>query len=400
MIQGKRPRVAVVRGDDRRECVARALELVGDDVADAVKAGAGEVLVKPNLVSDRRQLASTHPDTFSAALDAVFAAGARRVTVAEGATDASNGFDRFGYKTFAGRRAVRFFDVNRDETDWEPIELTSVEGRRWDCPEGASAEGKTLVARLSKTVASSPCRVSLAVAKTHVTSVVTLALKNMLSSLHPDDRVMMHGYAGGGNGYKGWKRPIVEFLKGDSFAVNALTRTLGRVRNAANAFRREKTLDLLSPAEFAYLRSVESMNRNLVALTARVKPHVAVVDGFLGMHREGPRHGTPIKHRTVVAGTDAVAVDAVAAYLMGFHPEAIGYLRYAREQGLGASAFEVEIVGDPLESCRRRFVPHSNDPIQRLWRQIARPIPSEPTALAGPHFAVGSPARPRNGVTP
>ena len=43
----------------------------------------------------------------------------------------------------------------------------------------------------------------------------------MLSSIHPDDRVMMHGHAGGGNGYPGWRRLVVEFLKQDNLAVNA-----------------------------------------------------------------------------------------------------------------------------------------------------------------------------------
>ena len=52
--------------------------------------------------------------------------------------------------------------------------------------------------------------------KTHVTAMVTFGLKNMLSSIHPADRIMMHGHAGGGNGYRGWKRLAVEFLKGDS----------------------------------------------------------------------------------------------------------------------------------------------------------------------------------------
>src|SRR5262249_44388761 len=160
---------------------------------------------------------------------------------------------------------------------------------------------------------------------------VTLSLKNMLSSIHPDDRIMMHGHAGGGNGYRGWKRLMVEFLKGDSRAVNALTRLMGRVKNARNAVRSitrrgRDPFALLGPAELGYLRSVEAMNRNLVALARRTRPHLSIVDGWMGMHREGPRHGTPIALGVVVAGTDAVAVDAVAAAVMGFDPLQIGYL--------------------------------------------------------------------------
>ncbi len=199
----------------------------------------------------------------------------------------------------------------------------------------------------------------------------------MLSSIHPDDRVMMHGHAGGGNGYNGWKRLAVEFLKQDNLAVNRLTRLMGRVKNARTAVRAlagRDGFEDLSPADLDYLRSVEAMNRNLVALSRLVKPHLSVVDGFLGMHREGPRHGTPIRLGTVIAGTDPVAVDAVAASVMGFDPLQIGYLRYAQAAGLGVANPEaIEIVGDPLASVVRRCVPHSNHAIQRHWDRLTPP---------------------------
>ena len=366
-------RVAVVRDDNRRDAVVRAMALIADDLAAVV---GPEVLIKPNLVSHRYQLPSTHADTLGAALDAVFSAGAGRVTVAEGASDASAGFERFGYRGEAEGRDVRFFDINRDETDWEPLRLTGVDGR-------------SLFARVSRTVTRSPCRVSLALAKTHVTSMVTLSLKNMLSSLHPDDRVMMHGHAGGGNGYSGWKRLAVEFLKQDNPAVNSLTRLMGRVRNARNAWRWSRCkgdpFHALNKAELGYLRTVEAMNQNLASLARKTRPHVSVVDGFVGMHREGPRHGTPIRLGTVIAGTDPVAVDAVSAAVMGFDPREIGYLVYAQDAGLGVADLErIRVVGDPVARVGRRFVPHSNHPVQRHWRRL-----HEWTGR-GPHFTVST----------
>jgi uncharacterized protein (DUF362 family) len=97
-----------------------------------------------------------------------------------------------------------------------------------------------------------------------------------------------------------------------------------------------------------------------------------VVDGFVAMHREGPRHGTPIGLGTIVAGTDAVAVDAVAAAVMGFNPLEIGYLRYAQEAGLGtADLAAIELVGDPIERVGRRCVPHSNHAVARHWSRLA-----------------------------
>ena len=369
--------VAVVRGTSRRGAVAEALGLIAASLRDCVMP---RVVIKPNLVSHRVQLPSTHAETLSATLDALLAAGAREVTVAEGASDATAGFERFGYHREAWGRPVRFLDLNRDETGWEPLELTGV-------------DGAPLTARLSRTIADAGCRVSLALAKTHVTSMVTLSLKNMLSSIHPADRIMMHGHAGGGNGYSGWKRPIVEFLKGDSRAVNVLTRLMGRLRNARSRARSialggRDPFEVLTPAELAYLRSVEAMNRNLVALSRRTRPHLSIVDGWIGMHREGPRHGTPIALGVVVAGTDAVAVDAVAAAIMGFDPRRIGYLCYAHEAGLGVADLQrINVLGDPIAQVRRRFVPHSNDVIQRHWRRIGGPTAPH----QGPHIA--APAR-------
>ena len=371
--------VAVVRSDNRRGAVAQALALIAGDLRDRVTP---EVVIKANLVSHRRQLPSTHADTLSATLDAVLSAGARHALVVEGASDASAGFDRFGFRAETLGRPVEYLDLNRDEVDWGRLGLTAV-------------DGSPLVARVSRTIASAPCRVSLALMKTHVTSMVTFGLKNMLSSVHPSDRIMMHGHAGGGNGYRGWKRPVVEFLKGDSSLVNALTRTLGRVRNLQTTISGRGTAEAwrqLKPGEIAYLRTVEAMNRNLVALSRLVKPHVSVVDGFLAMHREGPRHGTPIRLGTVVAGTDAVAVDAVAAAVMGFDPHQIGYLRYAEEAGLGvADLGSIAIVGDPIGSVSRACVPHSNHAIQRHWERLDDlPDPSRlDPAVPAPHARPG-----------
>ncbi len=97
------------------------------------------------------------------------------------------------------------------------------------------------------------------------------------------------------------------------------------------------------------------------------------------MHREGPRHGTPIRLGLAAAGTDPVAVDAVAAAAMGFDPMRIGYLRLAHEAGLGvADLAQIEVVGDPVAKVRRRCAPHSNIVVHRHW--------DDSRAIGPPHF--------------
>lgn len=370
-------KVAVVKSDCRRDAVAQALALIEPEIRAVVRP---QVLVKPNLVSHRVQRASTHADALSALVDTLLAGGATNITVAEGASDATAGFARFHFAREVWGRPVRFFDINREETAWEPLDLVGL-------------RGEPLVARVSQSVTQAPCRVSLALAKTHVTSIVTLSLKNMLSSIHPEDRIMMHGHAGGGNGYKGWRRLVVELLKQDHMFVSALTRFMGRARNARTLLQgkgRAEGWRRLSRADLGFLRSVEAMNRNLVRLAERTRPHVSIVDGFIAMHREGPRHGTPIRLGTIVAGTDPVAVDAVAAAMMGFDPLEIGYLRYAQEAGLGtADLAAITIVGDPIESVGKRCVPHSNHAVARHWSRLpdieARWTTSPAPARPAPH---------------
>jgi uncharacterized protein (DUF362 family) len=356
-------RVALVKSDNRRGAVAQSLELVRDDVQRVVR---GDVVLKPNFVSHRRALPSTHPDALSATLDALLAAGAGPVTIAEGASDARAGFENLGHRREVEGRPVRFFDINREETRWDGLGLWGV-------------DGEALEARVSRTIARAGCRVSLALMKTHVNVGLTMGLKNMLSGVHPEDRVRMHGYRGG-NGSTGWKRPVVEFLKGDSRLVNALTRLQGRVRyglNRLNGKLADESGRKLSAADRGFLRSVVALNRNLVALTRAVGPHLSVLDGFVAMHREGPRHGTPIRLGLALAGTDPVAVDAVGAAAMGFDPMRVGYLRLAHEAGLGvADLGRIEVVGDRLDRVRRRCVPHSNVVVHRHWDGLGSAIPA------------------------
>lgn len=192
-------KVALVHCTRRRDGVAEAFGLLQDDLKKTIK---GAVVVKPNLVSHKRQLPSTHLDTLSVALDFALASHPTSVTVAEGASDASAGFEHFGFRALAHGRDVKFMDLNRDETEWDSIDLVGV-------------DGETRKARISRTIASADCRISLALAKTHGNTLATFSLKNMLSSIHPTDRIMMHGYAPGKSEWRGWKGTLVRFLKGD-----------------------------------------------------------------------------------------------------------------------------------------------------------------------------------------
>ena len=51
----------------------------------------------------------------------------------------------------------------------------------------------------------------------------------------------------------------------------------------------------------------------------------------------------------LLASADQVAIDAVAAKMMGFHPLSIPFIRLAHERGLGCGDVdEIELVGDDV----------------------------------------------------
>lgn len=69
----------------------------------------------------------------------------------------------------------------------------------------------------------------------------------------------------------------------------------------------------------------------------------AVMDGTTAGDGPGPRTMRPKVKNVMLASNDQVAIDAVAARLMGFDPMAIPYIRLAHEASPG--------VGRPEEIC-------------------------------------------------
>jgi uncharacterized protein (DUF362 family) len=74
-----------------------------------------------------------------------------------------------------------------------------------------------------------------------------------------------------------------------------------------------------------------------------------VMDGTVAGDGAGPRTMIPRVKNLLLAAADSVAIDAIAARLMGFDPLSIPFLRMAHERGLGiADPRQIEIVGDDV----------------------------------------------------
>jgi len=81
-----------------------------------------------------------------------------------------------------------------------------------------------------------------------------------------------------------------------------------------------------------------------------------VMDGTLCGCGPGPRTMIPIEKDYMLASADSVAIDAVAAKMMGFDPMKIGFIRMAHDAGLGVGdPREIEILGEDIKNVNFRF---------------------------------------------
>lgn len=305
------PTVALTTGTDRRMAVLSALREVDPAVREKLRT-AKRFLLKPNLVHDKNQLASTHADAVRATLDWIRTHSDAPIVVADASYHGTKAaFKNFGYekipKEYSG---VELRDLNDDET----VPATTV--RR---------DGSTREVRVAKTVVYSDFRISLARMKMHIDTIATLAIKNwsvgiMVAPKRPHP---LHGGT--------WARWPVLHAEGSRAHHESIADIL-----------RQFPMDL------------------------------AVIDGWEAMEGEGPTHGTPVEMRLALAGTDPVAVDATAARIMDIDPQDIGHLVFAEELGLGTmSDNAIKIIGGvSIENVRHSLTrPSTYEHIIQAWRR-------------------------------
>jgi len=91
----------------------------------------------------------------------------------------------------------------------------------------------------------------------------------------------------------------------------------------------------------------------IVDIYSVVKPHLAVMDGVIGMEGNGPANGTPIPSGVIMAAYDCVALDVVASELIGLDPLKVPTTRAALSRGFGTR--QPELAGISLQELNLRF---------------------------------------------
>jgi len=91
----------------------------------------------------------------------------------------------------------------------------------------------------------------------------------------------------------------------------------------------------------------------IVDIYSIAKPHLAVMDGVIGMEGNGPANGTPIHSGIIMASYDCLALDVVASELIGIDPLKVPTNKAGLSRGFGTQ--KPEVKGLPLQEASLEF---------------------------------------------
>lgn len=304
----KKSKVGLVKTGNRRQNVLQALELVKDDVVKAIKK---QVVIKPNFFNGSSRVATTHVDAVRGTLDFLSALSTppEKVTIAA---------SQNGWEFEQVLENLEYENLPREYNI--PIEFLNFYSEEEKVKaEVVTSDRRKEKVRISKLISDSDCIISVAVAKTHDVCFATLAYKNLaVGAVYEPDRIKMHGY--------------------------------------------HSHADRKMPDE------ASTLNINLVKVAPYVKPHIAVIDGTVGVQGNGPGGTNTVYFGVAAASVDVFAADAVVAKAMGFEPMEMGFLYYANALDMGIAELDkIDILGESIDEVAVKFKPHQKYNMQCKW---------------------------------
>jgi uncharacterized protein (DUF362 family) len=317
---GERPVVSVVRiGNDKIGfAVEKAIDLLGG--IETVAAGKERVMLKPNLTTDDADSA-TKPEVVEA-LARLMKKADKDVMIGEGSASVS-GFNEKGNETYRTQNREVLDRMQQhvfDRLDYTQvakslgiplINLHSGEMVDVEIPDGLAFDEITLHHSLVET----DLLCSVPMMKTHSLATVTLGMKNLIG-LYP-----------------------------------------GTVYCAVRACVHDQAAD--AGSEGIAFETLDMVRANKLGLV--------VVDGVMAMEGDGPTNGNLVKMDVIIAGTNPLATDMVAAAAMGFDAHEIPTFTWANRIDMEPQSLEeIEIRGETLDVVKRDFARPDVYP----WNQV------------------------------
>jgi uncharacterized protein (DUF362 family) len=254
--------------------------------------GKSRVVIKPNIVREFPPESGvvTHPAFVGGIIGYMKEIGwpAERIAVAEGGGPIETDHDMLGkyfpgadYTAMQEEWGVELVDLNEDEPQYMPV------------PEGQVFSRMGIAATIADPDA---FFINVPKMKTHNLGITTLSIKSLMGTVVPfEERHMC---------------TLFPRYKGDKGGLE-----LDRAEIDSHQRWSQKVCDIL----------------------AAHQPDLNLIEGVIGRDGSGFRRGRNIPMGLAIAGVNAVAVDTVSSYLMGFNPSHIGYLNVAAERGLGTN---------------------------------------------------------------
>lgn len=164
-------------------------------------------------------------------------------------------------------------------------------------------------------------------------------------------------------------REVDSIISVSKFKTHSTTILTGAVKNmfgiVVGLHKAQCHLKAPMPDELAVL---------LVKVFNIARPVLSIMDGVVGMEGEGPAAGSLMHPGLILASRDAVSLDAVFSELVGIDPLSIPTTREASRKNKGiADLDKIDIVGERLEDVRiKRFKLPRTTKIYKLPRSLIR----------------------------
>jgi len=129
------------------------------------------------------------------------------------------------------------------------------------------------------------------------------------------------------------------------------------------------------------------LDQAVTEINAALRPRFAVMDATISLEGNGPKSGRPRITDLVLASGDLVALDCVAARLMGFDLAKIGHLHCAEKAGLGcADPAKTTLRGDGIEGINFGFQAARSNLVSVVELWLRRHPSLKEVAFRGPFF--------------
>ena len=301
--------VSFAYGQDRRKLIYQILEPFEKKIRQDIKGK--QIIIKPNCVWDGIELCATHSEAIRGVLDFLKPFYKETVVIAESTASPAGTmkcFEDYGYTKLPKEYDVKLIDFNQGTYS---VEWILGKNRH-------PIDIKIIDTFLNP----NNYIISLARMKTHDGVVCTLALKNMIMA-----------------------SPINVPKNNPDFVVNQ--------------YEKNKM----------HQGGTKGINYNIFLMAHKVKPKLAIIDGFVGMEGNGPNRGTPVEHNVALASFDVISVDRIGIELMGINYDDVGYLNWCSNDKLGQGDIQmIEVIGSDYKKHIKKYKLANNIEQQLKWK--------------------------------